>query len=91
MTDEQMARLNQLEAENAELRLYKETMERRVQIIKDITREQSADETRGHNPSAWGYANGFRNCVSILKGEDMRLKPRPIRWTDPNFVKLPMK
>ncbi len=91
MTDEQVARLNQLEAENAELRLYKETMERRVQTIKDVTRAQSEQENREHNPTAWGYANAYRNCVSILKGEEVRFKPRPVKWADPNFVKLPLK
>ena len=78
-------------SELEELRAYKAAMESRIATIKEATREQSADEVYHDNPAAWGYANGLRAAVSILKDEAVRFKQRPLDWKDAHSATMSLR
>lgn len=73
-----------------ELRVYKAAMEARIETIKEATRAQS-DGAYTNNPAAWGYANGLRAAVSILKDEPVRFKARPVDWEDAHSATMSLR
>lgn len=78
-------------SELEELRAYKAAMEARIATIKEATRQQSEAEVYHDNPAAWGYANGLRAAVSILKDEQVRFRQRPLDWKDAHSATMSLR